>query len=264
MELLRSPTVESGERFLETSLRDDRTVLIVGRCSVDYRGRAGSVLGEGERVVIVKPDGTLLVHQREKREPVNWNPPGCSARVTRDGERLQLVSTRSRPEEVLTVTFEDLMMVASFDLEDDEELQLVGTEEDLVRSVMERPDLIEEGFVPKEKNKSIKTGEIDLYGVDSEGRSVIIEFKRDRATSSAVWQLGRYLDEIGRKLDGGVRGIVAAPKITSGAKKILDDKGLEFVRVEEVPTRAGEGVVYDKGQRRIREFDGDRKGDGRG
>lgn len=77
MHTLRKPTPKTCKNLLEEALREDHTIVLVGSCVVNYRGRAGSVLPEGERVVIIKPDGTLLVHQKEKREPVNWNPPGA-------------------------------------------------------------------------------------------------------------------------------------------------------------------------------------------
>ena len=46
-------------------------ILILGECSVSYQGRAKSFLDFGERLVIVKKDGAVLVHQGETREPVN-------------------------------------------------------------------------------------------------------------------------------------------------------------------------------------------------
>ncbi len=254
MEILRAPKPNKAKRFLKEALKENKTLIIVGECSVDYQGRAGSILREGERVIIVKPDGTLLVHQKEKREPVNWNPPGCEAEIKIEDGKVQIVSTRSSPKELLLVDFQNVKFSAAFELEDEEELQLVGTEEDLVRSVVQNPDLIEEGFQVKEKNKKIKTGEVDLYGEDSEGKGVIIEFKRGKATSSAVWQLGRYVNELEKKLEKEIRGIVAAPNITSGAKRILDEQNLEFLRVEEIPTRSYEDVVYDKNQKQIKEF----------
>lgn len=254
MEILRTPTHQKARKFLKKVLGEDKTILIVGACEVDYQGRAGSILPEGERVIIIKPDGTLLVHQKEKREPVNWNPPGCEAKTQMEDKKLQIISKRSSPEEILLVVFQDVMFAAAFELEDEEELQLMGTEEDLVRSVVQNPNQVEEGFQVKEKNKKIKTGEVDLYGEDSEGRGVIIEFKRGKATSSAVWQLGRYVNELEKKLEKEIRGIVSAPNITSGAKKILDEQNLEFIRVEEIPTRSYEDVVYDKNQKQIQEF----------
>lgn len=255
MDFLKSPNPKKCKDLLDQKLHErETTLIIVGSCKVEYQGRAGSVLPEGERIIIMKPDGTLLVHQKESREPVNWNPPGCEAKPQIDDDKLQIISKRSSPKEVLFIEFQSIELIASFQLDDEADLQLMGSEEDLVRSVVENPDIIEEGFEVEEKNKKIKTGEVDLYGEDSEGKGVIIEFKRGKATSSAVWQLGRYVNELEKKIEKEIRGIVAAPNITAGAKTILEEQNLEFLRVEEIPTQSYEDVVYDKSQKQIQEF----------
>lgn len=254
MRILRNPTLKSGKRLLEDSLREEKPTIIVGSCVVNYRGRAGSVLPEGERIVVIKPDGTLLVHQKEKREPVNWNPPGCTAQVNLGKRGLKLISRRSRPKETLLVLFKELKIVASFELVDEEELQLIGTEEDLVDSVLQNPSIIEEGFQPKEREKPTRSGVVDLYGEDSESRGVAIEFKRGKATLSAVGQLSRYIKELEQKLDEDVRGIIAAPEITSGARRLLNKEKLEYVKIEKTPTHSFEDVIYDKSQKQIKEF----------
>ena len=58
----------------------DNVLFVVGCCCVEYVGRARSTLGWGERIVVVKSDGSVLVHQRAGREPVNWQPPGTRVR----------------------------------------------------------------------------------------------------------------------------------------------------------------------------------------
>lgn len=252
MNILRKPTLKSAQKLFEDSLREEKTVLAVGSCVVDYEGRASSILPEGERLIIVKPDGTVLVHQTEKRKPVNWNPPGCVARVELNDDGLVLVSRRSKPSERLSIDFKDFKIVASFEMFDNEELQLIGTEEDLVDSVVRSPDLIEEGLKILEREKPTKSGVIDLYAKDSDGAKVALEFKRGKATLSAVGQLSRYVKELKKKKGVDIRGILVAPKITSGALRLLKDEGLEYVRVKE--STESEDIVHDKNQRRIREY----------
>jgi len=249
---LRKPTPKSCKNLLEKSMLEDQIIVIVGSCVVNYRGRAGSVLPEGERLVIMKPDGTLLVHQDEKREPVNWNPPGCKAKVEVSEEGLTVISSRSNPEETLMIVFKELKFASSFTLMDDEELMLVGTESDLVESVIRDPNVIEEGFKIKNREKSVDSGMIDIYGEDSEGRKVALEFKRDKATLQAIGQLSRYAKELRERKNEEVRGIIVAPKITSGALELLDKEDLEYVKIEEPPKNEFEEVVYDKNQRRSR------------
>ncbi len=169
-------------------------------------------------------------------------------------EKLQLISKRSEPEETLLILFKSLKIVTSFELVDEEELQLMGTEEDLVDYVLQNPSLIEEGFKPEEREKSIGSGVIDLYGEDSEGKKIAIEFKRSKATLSAVGQLGRYVKELEEKVEKEVRGLIVAPQITSGASRLLSKEDLEYVRIGEPPTHEFEELTYDKNQKQIKEF----------
>jgi RecB family endonuclease NucS len=151
---------------------------------------------------------------------------------------LQITSVRTRPREVLVISFDSLKIVSRFSLHDDEELYLFGTESQMVEEVVKNPSLIEEGFRPITKELRTEYGMIDLYGVDRRGNVVVIEFKRGRAGLDAVSQLKRYVDELkkegcekGGRLEG-VRGVLAAPSITESALKLLKELGLEYVKIE--------------------------------
>ncbi|MQY68450.1 MAG: DUF91 domain-containing protein [Hadesarchaea archaeon] len=255
MTVMIGPSLEDTKELLAAAIRDKRLALLVGSCVVNYVGRAGSVLPEGERVVMLKPDGALLVHQKKKREPVNWNPPGCEASVRLSGKGLQLISKRERPKEQLLVLFKSLELAASFELVDREELHLVGSEQDLITMVFNEPSLIEPGFKPLEREKSTKYGMIDLYGVDRDGNGVAVEFKRGRAELASASQLKRYVDELSKRLGKRVKGILVAPAITSSALKLLNEKQLEYVRIRRPPTYTFERVVTrERGQKGLREF----------
>lgn len=64
--MLLSPTPSEAEEFADTHMHGagDTVLIVVVCCSVEYVGRARSTLGWGERIVIVKPDGSVLVHIR--------------------------------------------------------------------------------------------------------------------------------------------------------------------------------------------------------
>jgi len=255
LKVLTDPSFEDAKELLTAAISDKRFALLVGSCVVNYVGRAGSVLPEGERVVILKPDGTLLVHQSEKREPVNWNPPGCKASVRLGGEGLQLISKREKPKEHLLVLFKGLKLAASFELVDRGELYLVGSERDLINIVFNEPSLIEPDFKPLEREKQTKYGMIDLYGVDRDGNGVVIEFKRGRAGLAGVSQLERYVGEVSERLGKRVRGILVAPSITSSALKLLKEKQLEYVKIKKPPVYTFERVVVrERGQKKLGEF----------
>jgi len=229
-----NPPIELARSVVETGLASDALVTIFGDCTVDYEGRAESTLGPGDRHVMCKPDGTVLVHTDEGHQPVNWQPPGCTHEVSVEESTLTLRSERSTPAEELLVQFRDVDHVATFDVTDPEELSLSGTEEDLRERVLDEPELIEPGFTPLSTERETPAGAVDIYGEDANGRAVVVELKRRRVGPDAVGQLARYVEALERDLhdDADVRGILVAPSVTDRARTLLAERGLEFVSLE--------------------------------
>ena len=210
----------------ETSITSKRILLVIGTCAIRYLGRASSFLAEGERILIWKPDGTLLIHQDKMRKPVNWNPPGSMVKV-KLGDTLDIISWRSRPRERMRVAFNKIDLMVSTHLQDREKIRLLGVEEELVQRIYENPDLLEEGFKVYKMEKPVSSGFIDLYGEDKEGNPVIVEFKGSKADVSAVKQLLRYISEMGER----ARGILVAPDISRPAYVLLVKNKLRFVKL---------------------------------
>jgi hypothetical protein len=228
------PDPETAEVALEDALDRGALVTVFGRCTVTYDGRASSTLGPGDRHVMLKPDGTVLVHTDESQQPVNWQPPGCTHDVDRQDGDLRIVSHRTTPEERLAITFAEVTQISAFDVVDSEELSLEGTEEDLRQRILDDPDLVENGFVPRATERATPAGAVDVYGEDADGRPVVVELKRRRVGPEAAGQLRRYVDALNRDLhaDASVRGILVAPSVTDRARGLLAENGLEFVSLE--------------------------------
>lgn len=118
-----------------------------------------------------KPDGTSLVHQSTNRDPVNCQPPGCRRTAeldeddTTDDATLLARSERS----TLHIRFETVNQVPSLSLTHEQDLDLVGSEEDLRQRNLADPDIVEEGFQPRATERETDAGTVDLYGTDAEG-----------------------------------------------------------------------------------------------
>lgn len=225
-----------AKELVEGGITDGLLVTVFGRCRVDYDGRAASTLGAGDRLVVLKPDGTLLVHTEEGQQPVNWQPPGCTHEVdSSDGLRIR--SRRERPSELLTVEFDSVEHVGTFDATDEHDLSLQGTEADMRDRILDDPSVLEEGFEPRATERETSAGAVDIYGVDDDGNAVVVELKRRRVGPDAVGQLDRYVEALERDLhaDMHVRGVLVAPSVTDGAKNLLERRGHEFVPLEPTP-----------------------------
>ena len=213
-------------------------ITVFGRCTVEYDGRASSTLGPGDRHVMLKPDGSILVHTDEGQQPVNWQPPGCTQEAELDDGALRIRSRRSTPEERLDVRFERVTQVSAFVVDDGSELALSGTEEDLRERILDDPELLEAGFTPLATERQTTAGAIDIYGEDRSSRTVAVELKRKRVGPDAVGQLGRYVDALQRDLhdDAEIRGLLVAPSVTDRARELLERNELEFVSLTPEPS----------------------------
>ncbi|MEM0198795.1 MAG: endonuclease NucS, partial [Desulfurococcaceae archaeon] len=81
-EILVEPELEDVLQFIRRALLEKSTVVIIGECSVDYEGRGSSRLERGERIVVIKQDGAMLVHRPTGYSPVNWQPSTSVIEVT--------------------------------------------------------------------------------------------------------------------------------------------------------------------------------------
>jgi RecB family endonuclease NucS len=228
---LQDPTVTEAAALVSDALDRAALVTLFGRCTVEYEGRAASELAPGDRHVMLKPDGTHLVHGDEGQKPVNWQPPGSEHDCRIEDAALVIESVRTNPEERLAVTLSTVVHVAAFDPTDDESIDLVGTEADLKRRILKSPELVEAGFRPLSTERETPAGAVDVYGEDREGRTVVLELKRRRVGPDAVGQLNRYVEALERDLhaDAEIRGVLVAPSVTERAKALLAERGLEFV-----------------------------------
>jgi RecB family endonuclease NucS len=227
---LPDPPLEDALDLLNTGFECGGMITLVGECEVDYDGRASSHLPPGERLVILKPDGTLLVHRDEQRKPVNWQPPGSthSARIDRD--RLIVESVRSSPHEEIEIVFETLMQATLLELDDASDLALAGSEEDLRQRILADPDVLEAGFKAMATERETAAGAIDIYGQGADGTPTAVELKRRRVGPDAVGQLNRYVEALERDLPTrSIRGILVAPSVTDRAEELLATEDLEFI-----------------------------------
>lgn len=214
--------------------KPDKTMLILaGDCIIEYKGRARSFLDWGERVIMIKQDGTLLVHQPEMREPINWQPTGSKTEFKIKEDKLILKSYIKKPPEKMRIKFRNIKFITTVSLKDNAKLIITGMEQDYVNQIINNPSLIEEGLRVVKREKPVKSGMIDLFCYDKEHTPVIIEVKRSLANISSVHQLRMYVKDVKKDVEkANVRGILCAPRIPDMVKHLLSDYSLEWMEVE--------------------------------
>ncbi|MCL2691114.1 MAG: endonuclease NucS [Candidatus Bathyarchaeota archaeon] len=225
---LIEPELEEAKSLIEKAFVQRRTLIVVGNCKVDYVGRASSKLELGERLLIIKSDGSLLVHRPIGYEPVNWQPSGSVFHAQVKDDILEVHAIRQKPKENVKVQFTKIYTVTSIMLLDAGEFILNASEEDMHKAILLRPELIEEDFKPISWEKKVEPGFVDVYGMDKSGRLVVVEVKRKTATKEAVLQLAKYIEAIKLKSDRQIRGILVAPSLGKDVQALLESMCLEF------------------------------------
>jgi RecB family endonuclease NucS len=208
--------------------------LIVARCEVRYSGRLNALLGEALRLIIVKADGSVLVHaDAGGYKPLNWMTP-----PTVIEESAELVVVRKRAgasEDRLEILISEVLSDVTHEMgSPDEDVALAkdGVEAHLQELLAERPDWCGDGFRLVRREWPTDIGPVDLMCRDADERWVAVEIKRV-AGIEAVEQLTRYLERI--RCDPAFekcRGVLAAQTIKPQARVLAQARGIECQEVD--------------------------------
>jgi endonuclease len=209
----------------------------VARCQVDYAGRLTAHLPMATRVLMIKADGSVLVHSDGgSYKPLNWMSPPCTVRegATEDG-RVEWTVTNPKSDDTLRILIDEVLHESSHDLGVDPGLQKDGVEKHLQELLAEHPATLSPGLTLVRREYPTAIGPVDLMCRDAEGRSVAVEIKR-RGEIDGVEQLTRYLELLNRDpllcTQGPVRGIFAAQEIKPQARVLATDRGIACAVVD--------------------------------
>ncbi|MFX0183014.1 MAG: endonuclease NucS domain-containing protein [Candidatus Hodarchaeota archaeon] len=217
---------------LDTHLRK-KMIIIFGRCSALFDGRIKSTLKERDRILLVKKDETILLHNSIGVKPVQWQRPGAG-RINFtliDNNLLRMETYRPKTDESFFITFTEIYHSSVFDtIEEDVDALIIGHEKDLIDYLAQHPETIEPEMRVIECEKDTPVGSIDIFAIDSSNNHTIIEVKKQAATPADVHQLRRYVDYFH---DQGqpVRGILVANNFPKRVVKYLKNYRLEACAV---------------------------------
>lgn len=231
-----TPSPEALVAFLERHTRSGTCLVqVVGAAEVTYVGRAASLADAGDYLVLLKPDGSLQVHDARGVKPVNWQPQVDRLDAHVDEGQAVLTAERRMPEEFVRIVFHAPQLVQALELRRDAGFVLSGSEADMQRALASAPELIEDGLTLLDVELPTDVGGIDLFARDAAGALLVVELKRGKATQEAVHQLARYVGRVRELGHDEVRGVLAAPGITKPALLALERAGLEFREVQALP-----------------------------
>ncbi|HEX7738326.1 MAG TPA: endonuclease NucS [Marmoricola sp.] len=217
--------------------------LVVARCQVDYAGRLTAHLPMATRVLMLKADGSVLIHSDGgSYKPLNWMSPPCTFAdgtavdpLDDSRELIEWTVTNPKSEDTLRILIEEVLHDSEHDLGIDPGLQKDGVEKHLQELLAEHPQTLADGLSLVRREFPTAIGPVDLMCRDAAGLSVAVEIKR-RGEIDGVEQLTRYLELLNRDPlltgKGEVRGIFAAQEIKPQARVLAEDRGIACALVD--------------------------------
>lgn len=211
--------------------------LVIAKCSVDYAGRLSAHLPLANRLLMLKNDGSILVHSDGgSYKPLNWMSPPCSI-VISEPDEIQVDAgitqiwkvTQKKTDDVLIVSIYEVEHDSAHDLGVDPGLIKDGVEAHLQKLLAEQITLLGDGHTLVRREYMTAIGPVDILARDHVGAAVAVEIKR-RGDIDGVEQLTRYLELMNRDPHlTPVQGVFAAQEIKPQARTLAEDRGIRCV-----------------------------------
>ena len=205
--------------------------LIVARCEVRYSGRLTAVLPEALRLVMVKSDGSVMVHaDTGGYKPQNWMTPPTV--IEEEPGSIVVRKRAGATEDRLEIRVAEVISDVEHDMGEAAALEKEGVERELQEALADSPGACGEGLRLVRREWPTDIGPVDLMCRDDLDCWVAVEIKRV-GTIEAVEQLTRYLERI-REEPGlsGCRGILAAQVLKPQARVLAESRGIACAEVD--------------------------------
>ncbi|OLS24498.1 MAG: Endonuclease NucS [Candidatus Heimdallarchaeota archaeon LC_3] len=235
--------VQKIEHFLGKFLLE-----IYGNCSAVFDGRIKSTLGLGDRLLIIKIDQTILLHELRSLKPINWQLPGVGKlefKLINSGENkqdikqtnnylLELYTFRPKTNESFTVVFENIYSLRAITGRENSEINIEGNEADMQSYLVQNPSLIEDDIKIINREYNTPIGKIDLIGKDKNGKTVLIELKKSLITPADAFQIVRYREIIMKiwNKPENIRSMIIGSKISEKLYFYLKEHEIEFKEIK--------------------------------
>ncbi len=214
--------------------------LVIARCQVDYTGALTAHLPLATRLLVVKADGSVLVHSDGgSYKPLNWMSPPCvtvesapSDEQADEGVQQVWTVTHTKSGDQLVIHLHEVLADVEHDLGVDPGLIKDGVEAQLQALLAEHVTTLGEGWSLVRREFMTAIGPVDLLCKDEHGATVAVEIKR-RGGIDGVEQLTRYLELLNRDPHlAPVTGIFAAQVIRPQARTLAQDRGIRCVTLD--------------------------------
>lgn len=214
--------------------------VVIARCSVDYEGALQAHLPMATRLLMVKADGSVLVHSDGgSYKPLNWMAPPC--RMTElepeeaeadEGVTAVWLVQHGKREDTLRIRIYEVISDTAHELGIDPGLVKSGVEAQLQELLAQHIHTLGSGYRLLRREYPTAIGPVDILCKDDSGVTVAVEIKR-RGDIDGVEQLTRYLELLNRDSHiAPVTGVFAAQVIKPQARTLATDRGIRCVTLD--------------------------------
>ncbi len=210
--------------------------LIVARCEVRYSGRLTALLPEALRLLMIKSDGSVMVHADTGGfKPQNWMTPPTV--IEESPDRIVVRKRAGATEDRLDIEIAEVISDVTHDMGEAAALEKEGVERELQELLADSPEHCGEGFRLVRREWPTDIGPVDLMCRDDDDGWIAVEIKRI-GTIDAVEQLTRYLERISEDPQfTACRGVLAATAIKPQARVLAESRGIGCVEVDPLVLR---------------------------
>ncbi|MFX0086712.1 MAG: endonuclease NucS domain-containing protein [Candidatus Hodarchaeota archaeon] len=204
-------------------------IILFGSCSGLFDGRIKSSISEGDRILIIKEDLTIILHDPVGVKPIQWQRPGVGPVIfVLSDNKLKMETYRPKTNESFFITFSEIYQAITYDTQTKgDQSAIIGDEKDFVKFLVNNPEIIESGLKIIDHERETDVGFIDILAEDISKYFVVIEVKKQAANPSDAYQLKRYVEFFEKQNIQNIRGILIAPAFPKKVKKYLKNAKLE-------------------------------------
>jgi len=224
--------------------------VVIARCAARYTGRLSAHLPLATRAIMVKADGSVLLHSDGgSYKPLNWMSPPCTLRsvpvpdeATERGVLEQWVVQHGKTDDRLEIELHEVLSDTEHELGVDPGLIKDGVEAHLQELLAAQIALLGDGHTLVRREYMTAIGPVDILARDGGGATVAVEIKR-RGEIDGVEQLTRYLELLNRDpLLAPVQGVFAAQEIKPQARVLAEDRGIRCLVLDYESMRGNEDL----------------------
>lgn len=242
--------------FVQVLERNRSMQILQADCTVEYKGRGHTFLERGVRLILVKDDGSVAIHQDKGMKPLNYMSKSTEIESWTDPSTGRMRFYVASKTESLDIDVFELLFEQFLDFPDEHDLTRYGTEKQLQAWLANDDNLKatvgdDVDFVTREYQTG--KGPVDILGRDNiDNQACLIEVKR-YAKKNDSFQLVRYktsLEELRDEARACGDGVVRTTAV-KGAVEIPVDE-LDDMHMLLVAPKFHRGVEAEAEKRGIR------------